>query len=334
MPHRAKLAVALALALLAVTVGACGKQGPELTVYSGRSEELVGPLLNDFADQTGIDIAVRYGDTAALASAIIEEGKASPADVFFAQDAGALGAVSAEGLFSTLPVDVIDQVPGRFRAADRTWVGTSGRSRVLVYNPDAISEDELPASVLDLTDPKWKGKVGWAPTNGSFQAFVTALRVMKGDDTARSWLKGMLDNDVVEFSSNIAIVQAVSDGEIELGLVNHYYVPQMKSENPKLKAALHFFEPGDPGALVNSAGVAMLRRTDQPAEARRLVEFLLSKKAQDYFADETYEYPLVKGVPADASLPALSELRPPSVDLADLSDLRGTLDLLEEVGAL
>lgn len=310
--------------------------GATLTVYSGRGEELVGPLLAQFEEETGIDLQIRYGDTAELAAQILEEGGNTPADVFFAQDAGALGAVQAEGVFATLPEDVLALVPEEFRSPTGAWTGTSGRARVAVYNTDALTEADMPASVLDFTDPEWKGKVGWAPTNGSFQSFVTALRLTRGEDAAREWLEGMKANDAQVYEGNSAVVQAVIDGEIEVGLVNHYYLLGFLADDPDAPAANHFFPGGDPGSLVNVAGTGVLEASDEQEAAVELVRFLLSRDAQAYFSgaqeDDGFEYPLVEGLPGPQGAPALDEIEQPDVDLSDLADLEGTLALLEEVG--
>jgi iron(III) transport system substrate-binding protein len=324
---------AAALALL-VLPGACsdgGDTGP-LTIYSGREEELVGPLIERFEESSGLEVDVRYGETAELANQIIEEGDNSPADVFWAQDAGALGAVAKEALFAKLPKSSLDAVPDAFRSADGHWVGTSGRARVLVYNTEEISGSELPDSVLDLDDASWKGRVGWSPTNGSFQAFVTALRKVEGEDAAKEWLEGMAANDTKSYDGNSAIVQAVASGEIEAGLVNHYYVLEMGSEDEAVKesAANHFFADGDVGSLVNAAGVGILEGAANAEDAQAFVDFLLSRDANEYFDEEVYEYPLAADLPTPEGLPELASLEQPDVDLSDLDDLQGTLDLLRE----
>ncbi|MPZ89128.1 MAG: extracellular solute-binding protein [Nitriliruptorales bacterium] len=308
-------------------------EGP-LTVYSGRSEELVGPLLERFTEDSGIEVDVRYGDTAELAAQILEEGDNTPADVFFGQDAGALGALAGDGALAELPQELLDQVDERFRATDDTWVGASGRARVIVHNTDTIPEDEVPDSVLELTEPEYAGRVGWAPTNGSFQAFVTAMRVELGDDAAREWLEGMIANDTPVFENNTAIVEAVGRGEIDFGLVNHYYLYQFLNEDPAFPVANSLPEGGDLGALVNVAGAGVLATTDQPGAAEEFVAYLLSDDAQTYFVEETSEYPLTGAEEAPEGLPPLEELDTPDVDLADLADLEGTLDLLRETGAL
>jgi iron(III) transport system substrate-binding protein len=324
------------LAALAIAGFACGGNGGDtLTIYSGRSEELVGPLLEQFADETGIDVRVKYGDTGEMAATILEEGGNSPADVFFAQDAGALGALDAEGRLVALPQELLDRVDEAFRSPDGRWVGASGRARVVAYNTDAVSADELPDSILEFTDPEWKGRIGWAPTNGSFQSFVTALRLIEGEDAARAWLEGIKANDPTDYPSNDVALQAVIDGEVDVAFVNHYYLFRMKAEQGEdIPAANHYTSAGDAGSLINVAGVAVLDTAGDGDLAERFVDFLLSNEAQAYFADETYEYPLIDGVQVQASLVPLAELEPPSIDLGGLSDLEGTLDLLRDTGVL
>ena len=327
------------VAALTVVLAACASPGasaaPEgFTVYSGRSEELVGPLLEHFTEATGIEVAVRYGDTAEMANHIQTEGENSPADVFFAQDAGALGAVADEGRLTTLSDDILDRVDERFRSPDGEWVGVSGRARVVVYNTDNVTEDELPDSIFGFTDPEWSGRVGWAPTNGSFQSFVTALRQIEGEDRAREWLEGIQANDPAVFEGNVPALDAVIAGEIDVAFVNHYYLMQRIAEEPDVPAANYFLTDGDPGALVNVAGAGILGTAANDEAARELVAYLLSPEAQEYFATETKEYPLVAGVEADAELPSLESIGTPDIDLSDLSDLEGTLERLQEAGIL
>lgn len=325
-----------------VLVAACGGSDEEsdeldtdsLIIYSGRNEELVGPLIEQFREATDIEVDVRYGDTAELAALILDEGDNSPADVFFAQDAGALGALSAEGALAPLEQATLDSVVERFRSPDGEWVGTSGRARVVAYNTDVLAEDELPAAIADFTDPDWSGRVGWAPTNASFQAFVTALRVLESEDAARAWLEAMLANDVQTYDNNIAIVDAVAAGEIDAGLVNHYYLYPKLAEDPDLPVANKFYSDGDPGALVNVAGAAILGTADHADEAAQFVDYLLTEDGQTYFAEETWEYPLVDGAASPEGLPALDSLTPPELDLSNLDDLEGTLSLLQETGVL
>lgn len=309
-------------------------EAESLVVYSGRAEELVGPVFARFQEESGIMVEVKYGDTAELAAQILEEGDNSPADLYFGQDAGALGALEAADSFVTLPDDLISGVDSKYRSLNSNWVGITGRSRTVVYNPDTLSEDDLPDSILDFADERWRAKVGWAPTNGSFQAFVTALRELEGEDGAREWLTKMKDLETKVYSNNRSQVTAVAAGEIDAGLVNHYYALQEGAANPDLKATNYFFAAGDPGALVNVAGVGILATSQAQQTAGELVAFLLGEEAQADFATDSFEYPLVDGVAIDDKLKPLDELEPPDIDLANLEDLEGTLALLREVGLL
>ncbi len=290
----------------------------QVTIYSGRQENLVGPLIGRFEGATGVDAAVRYAGTPELALQILDEGDNSPADVFLAQDAGFLGLLANEGRFQKLPDELLARVDPRFRSPDGFWVGVSGRARVAVYNTDKLTEADLPASVLDFTDPKWKGQIGWAPENASFQAFVTALRLVKGEEAARAWLEAMQANDPVAFGSNDEIVAAVGRGEIQVGLANHYYVYELKAaEGEDFPVANHFFADGDPGALINVAGVGVLDGAANAEQALRFVDYLLQRDAQTYFAEETFEYPLIEGVPSAGDLKPLAEIESPDLDLSD-----------------
>jgi iron(III) transport system substrate-binding protein len=289
-----------------------------------------------FEQQTGITVNVRYGDTAELAAQILEEGDNSPADVFFAQDAGALGAVSGAGLAATLPGEVVEQVPAGLRADDDTWVGVTGRARVVVYDPRTVPADEVPTSVRDLTEPQWQGRVGIAPANASFQSFVTAMRVLDGDPATRAWLEALVANGVQVFEDNKAILDGVDAGVVSAGLINHYYWYRKVAESgaEAVPSRLQFLPGGDPGALVNVAGASVLGSTDQPEQAEALVRYLLSTDAQAYFAEQTLEYPLVAGVEPAADLPPLDTLQAPEVDLSDLAPLAETTGMLEQVGLL
>ena len=326
---------ALALTLLAIMLAACSgnNDSASLTVYSGRSESLIGPLIDQFEADSGIDVRIRYGDTSELAVAILEEGDRSPADVFFAQDAGALGAMQDEARFAALDDDLLSRVDATFRSASGQWVGVSGRARVVVHST-TLAGDDLPGSIFDLTAPEWEGRVGWAPTNGSFQAFVSAMRQVHGDDVTSDWLRAMLTNGVQEYAKNTPIVQAVGDGEIDVGLVNHYYLWRFLAEDPNFPAANLYTDAGQAGALVNIAGIGLLDSSDEKDAARIFLDYLLSESAQQFFASETNEYPLIDGVEPNPGIPDLATLDPPSLALTSLADLEGTLDLLRETGVL
>lgn len=307
----------------------------ELIVYSGRNENLVAPLLEQFTEKTGIEVTARFGGSAELAAQLLEEGDRTPASVFLSQDAGALGALQGAERLADLDPAQLDKVPAKYRSAEGQWVGVSGRSRVLVYNPDMVAEPDLPASVFDLTQPEYKGKVGYAPTNASFQSFVTAMRVVAGEDETRTFLEGFRANDPQAYDRNSLIVDAVDSGQIPFGLVNHYYLYEKASEAgglDKLTARNYLFPGDDLGSMVNVAGVGVLAGK-QSEQAAAFVDFLLGAEAQTYFAEETKEFPLVAGVAPDVpGLPALESLQGPDIDLSELDSLEQTLALLDEVG--
>ncbi|HVF15250.1 MAG TPA: iron ABC transporter substrate-binding protein [Acidimicrobiales bacterium] len=337
---RRRIAALLAVAVLSTAAG-CGGGGSSsdanaLTLYSGRAEVQIKPVIEEFTKETGIKVNVRYGATPELAAQISEEGANSPADLFFAQDAGGLGAVDARGLFAPVPAELLAEVDPRYRADDGDWIGVTGRVRVIVANSRNVPDAEVPTSVFAVTEPRWKGKVGIAPTNGSFEAFVTAMRVQAGEERTRQFLEGLEANDVKTYNDNALILKAVNDGEIDLGLVNHYYWYQLASEigDDKMVARNHFTLNGDPGALVNVAGVGVLSSTDHREEASQFVSFLLGTTAQTFFAEKNFEFPLSAGVQPLPSLPALSGVQSPNIDLSDLSDLDETLTMLREAGLL
>ena len=332
-----RLTVLSTLVLLFCVVAVPVMADDVLTVYSGRNESLIGPILAQFTEDSGIEVEVLYGGTSAVANQILTEGDNSPADVFIAQDGGALGALAVADMLSDLPEETLDRVvDSAFVSPDGVWTGLSGRARVLVYNPELLDEIglELPESILDLTDEKWRGLVGWAPTNASFVSNITAMRVLLSDCDTEDWLAGMIANDVQAYPKNTPIVQATIDGEVVVGLVNHYYLFRFLAEDPEITATLHFFPGGDVGSLINVAGAAILQSSDQPELALELVNYLLSDSAQEYFAGKTYEYPLVGTVEPSVELPSLAEIEAPDIDLSDLDDLQVSLEMIEESGAL
>lgn len=335
-----RVAALAAAGSLVLGLAACTSDSDEsdaLVLYSGRSESLVAPLIEQISDSTGVDIEVRYASTPEMAAQIAEEGEASPADVFFSQDAGALGALDNAGLLQQLDESVTEVVPAEYRAADGTWVATSLRARVLIYDSATLDEAEVPDTIDAVLAPEWKGRVGYAPTNASFQSFVTALRVDRGDEAAEQWLRDFLANDPQTFENNNALLQAVDAGTVELGLTNHYYWYNSAAEKgaENMRARVKYMAQGDPGALVNVAGVAILASTDRPDDARRVVEALLAEPAQTYFVEETSEYPVVPGIATDAAgLPPLDTLGGPDIDLGQLDGLEQTQAMLARVGMI
>jgi iron(III) transport system substrate-binding protein len=306
-----------------------------ITLYSGRIPAAIGPAVNSYEAQANRDVQVRYAETADLAATLVEEGDASPADVFFAQEPGAIAAVAETGLLAKLPKDILDMVPARYRDPEGRWVGVTGRARVIAYNRNVVEESELPPSPFGLTDPKWKDRVGWSPASSSMQEYVTALRAKYGDDRTKQWLEEMVDNGAVAFPDNVTIRDAIAKGEIDAGLINHYYVAQaIAEEGPDYPVSV-YFPPGGLGSLMLLTSVGVLESSDRKPEAFAFVRSLLSPKSQQFFTSSSKEYPLAKGAKPDPSLDVpIDEIPVSDSSLVDLKELQGTIELMKEAGAL
>ena len=325
---------------ISILLTACGgsladDDNARLVVYSGRSETLVGPLIEQFKAESGIEVEVRYGDTAELAATLLEEGENSPADIFFAQEPGGLGVVADAGLLAELPQTILSLVDERFVDPNRAWVGVSGRARVIAYNTELLSSDDLPNDMWGFTEPKWKGKIGLPPTNASFQTMVTAMRQEWGQQETRRWLEGIMANEPVFYEKNTPTVAAVGAGEVEVGFVNHYYLYRFLAEEGEGFPARNYFLPsGGPGSLVLVSGVGMLDSSQNKEQGLAFIEYLLAEQAQTYFSSETFEYPIASGVQPSVDLVPLDELNAISMDLSALADIQGTILLMQEVGML
>jgi iron(III) transport system substrate-binding protein len=302
----------------------------DFVLYSGRSEDLIAPLLDLFTAETGVAVTARYGASAEMAAAILEEGDNVKADAFLSQDAGALGSLAGRTNVFSLPTELLDRVSPLYRATDASWIGISGRARVLAYNPELVNT--IPTSVYDLADPGWKGRIGIAPTNASFQSFVTGMRVTEGEQATADFLAALKENAVF-YEGNGQVLDAIEAGEVAAGLINHYYwflkAAEVGRENMKSKTA--WFASGDPGNLVNVAGIAVL---SDNSGALTFAQWLLGDTAQQYFLTKTFEYSLTSDVSPDESLPTLSEIGGPEIDLSDLSSLNVTLEMLAKAGLI
>ncbi len=328
-----RLMLRCGLALLAALFGlvSCGGGDGTLTVYSGRSESLVGPLIQQFQEETGLEVAVKYAGTPELAATLLEEGGNSPADVFFAQDPGGLSAV--ESLLIKLPDSIISQVPEWASSPNGRWVGVSGRARTVVYNTDRLTPSDLPDDLAGFTAPEWKGRIGWAPANASFQTMVTAMRAVWGDAATVQWLEGIQANEPKVYPKNTPIVAAVGSGEVDVGFVNHYYLHRfLAEEGESFQARNYHPRAGGPGAIVMVAGAGILDGSENQDAARSFVEFLLSPEGQTYFVGNTYEYPLTAGISAGEGVVPLAEINNPDLSSADLSDLAGSQQLIRQAG--
>lgn len=322
--------------LTLLTLFPLGLAAQSLTVYSGRSKALVEPLIRKFEQEHGVRLNVRYGSSTQLAMALLEEGGRTPADVFWAQDAGALGAVHRGGMFQQLPSSLLDILPDQFHNTEGTWIATSGRARVLAYSDSRVDTAALPESIFDLTDRRWQGRVGWAPGNGSFQSFLTSMRLLEGDEVTLQWLRDMKDNGAESYINNSSLLQAIAAGEIDLALTNHYYLFRFRETNARFPVDQTYFRPGDPGNLVNVAGIGILSNSGNRDEAIAFLRFLLEEENQQWVTREVYEYPVrpqVGYIPGNTSFHDLQELSP-ALDLDDLSDLENTLNLLRRTGLL
>lgn len=336
MRFRSTAVLLVAFALVGASCGSSDSTASDdtgsITVYSGRSEDLIAPIFDAFEAETGIEINVKYDDSANLALLIETEGDASPADVFISQSPGAVGFLDGKELLAELPSEITERVDSAYRSPGSTWVGVTARARTLVFNPDLIAEADLPQSIMELAQPEWAGLVGIAPGNGSFQDFVTAFRFQAGDDVVAGWLGALADAGAPTYAKNSAIVDAVARGEIKIGLVNHYYVLGTLAEDPDAPVANHFFPADDVGSLVIVTGAAILEQSDNAANAQKLLEYFLSDEAQVLFSAGEGEYPLVDGIAIPDGLPPLTGLGY-TVDLAELGGgLEATAAIIRDSG--
>ena len=300
----------------------------ELELYSGRNEFLVGELIS-FLDETYPDFtpSVRYGGGSDLVNTIDTEGDGSPADVFYTVNAGNLGALADAGRTQTLSTEIQETVSEEFRTDQ--WVGTSGRARTVPFNTNAYSESDIPDDIM--TFPEFDGDLGWAPTYGSCQAFVTAMRIFEGEEATREWLEGVVDAGITPYADEFQVAQAIANGELDAGFTNHYYIQRVLDGSPSAPIDTAFTS-GDAGAIFNVAGAAVVDTAPNPELAQNFVRHLLSAEAQEYFAVETFEYPLIPEVEPVGDLPTVDELDVPEFDIAELSNVQATIDLMRDVG--
>jgi iron(III) transport system substrate-binding protein len=301
----------------------------ELTVYSGRNQFLVGGIEEHLrATYNDLDLEMRYAGSTEHVNAILTEGSGTPADVFFSVNSGSLGALVDAGRTRSLSGTVRETVREEFRTGE--WVGTSGRSRTIPYNTDAYDEGDLPTDILAYEE--FDGQLGWAPAYGSCQAFVTAMRLLEGEQRTQQWVEAVVDNGIQAENNEFAVCQAIANGELDAGFTNHYYIQRVLAGDPDAPIATTFTD-GDAGAVFNVAGATVIDEADNPELAENFIRHLLSAEVQEYFAVETFEYPMVSGVDPVGELPTIDELDVPDIDLTELSDLEATVDLMREAGA-
>jgi iron(III) transport system substrate-binding protein len=323
------------LALSAGCGGGSGGSGGELVVYNAQHEDLVSAMLKGFAKETGINVTLRNGADSELGNQIVQEGSASRADVFLTENSPAMTMVSDKGLFAPLEADTMTQVPAAYVSSKKDWIGFAARSTVLAYNTSSVRKDQLPASIMDMADPAWKGQVGIAPSGADFQAIVSAVVAVEGEAKAATWLKGLKDNAKI-YRNNVAILSAVNSGEVRTGIIYHYYWYQDQAEsgaNSK-NVQLEFFGKKDPGAFLSTSGAGVLRSSKHAEDAQKLVRYLTGKAGQQALVDSNaLEYPVGDGIAANKALKPLSELDPPTIDIGVLNGAQ-VVTLMQQAGLL
>jgi iron(III) transport system substrate-binding protein len=321
--------------LLGLLTAGCGSDEPKLVVYNAQHEPLLAELAPAFTEATGIEVELRNGKDLEMSNQLVQEGDASPADVFLTENSPAMSQVEAAGLFEELPADLVAPIPEQFRPRSGLWTGFVARSTVLVYNTDQVQASDLPASILDLADPEWAGRISFSPTGADFQAIVAAVLELEGEDATRAWLEGIKANGTV-YDGNNVVLEAVDSGESEVGIVYHYYWERDRAENGDVSdnSEQYYFGDQDPGAFVSVSGAGILASSDMKSEAEQFVEFLVDEQGQQVLADSyALEYPLNPAVQLEPPVKPFSELQPPRVNVSDL-DAKRVVELMTEIGFL
>ncbi len=310
--------------------------GQSITLYNGQHEQTTAKLVGAFEKRTGVKVNVRSGDEAELGDQIVQEGPNSPADVFYTENTPVLEHLREQGLLTRLYPSTLAGVPARYSSPQGDWVGVSGRVSVLVYNTSQIAGSQLPSSILELAEPKWKGKVGFAPSETDFQPLITSIVKFDGAAAAERWLKGLQTNGKI-YPDNETVVAQVNNGESAVGLINHYYWFRLRDEVGRsgVHSALHYYAPGDPGNLLNVSGAAVLKSSSHQAAAQAFVAFLVSREGQETIAQShSYEYPLRLSVSPAAGLRPFGQLQPAPITLSELGDGSAPLALEQKLGLL
>jgi iron(III) transport system substrate-binding protein len=329
--------IAFAASTPLIAAGTASASPVALTIYSAQHEQTVDLLTKAFTKQTGIEVKVRNGEGPELASELVKEGAASPADVFFTENSPELELLSEKGLLTKVAPATLASVPAADSGPRGDWVGVFARENVLAFNKDLVKEQDLPASLLDLAKPEWKGKVAIAPTDADFLPLIGAVVALKGRAAALDWLKGLRENAAI-FDDDEGVSAAVERGASATGIVNNYYWARLRVETgaDKMKSGIHHFGGGDVGGLVNVSGAAALKASRHQDAAQKFLAFLVSRPAQELVShlDITFEYPLTPGVAANAALKPMSELTPPKITLKEIGDDRDAAQLLREAGLI
>lgn len=322
--------------LTAVVAISCSSSSDNtVTLYTDRGSLEIGSLFEDYATANNISLKVRSGSTGELTALLLEEGNRTPADLIYIESGGALGHLAEAGLLTELPGDLLSKVDTKFRSPDGKWMGVTGRIRTIVYNTARIDPKDLPDSILGFTDPKWKGRIGWAPGHGETQGFITALRSTLGDAETELWLRGIQANQPVVYGNNIAITQGVASGAVNVGFVNHYYVHRFIAERGEAFGARnYYFENGAPGSFVDVSGVGLIATSKHKENALKLLTYLAEDEAQRYYAQRVFDFPVASTQFQPAGVPPLATLQPPDINISTLTDTQGTVQLMRRAGVL
>jgi iron(III) transport system substrate-binding protein len=332
------VSVTLAVAVAALGMTACSNSSDdtnEITVYNAQHESLTKEWVDAFTKQTGIKVTLRQGGDTALGNQLIAEGAASPADLFLTENSPAMALVENAGLFADVDKPTLDQVPAQFRPSTGKWTGIAARSTVFVYNKDKVAAGQLPASLLDLAQPQWKGRWGAGVSGADFQAIVAGLLALKGEDTTRAWLKGMKEN-ATAFQNNVVTMKAVDSGQPDGGVIYHYYWyrDQANTKESSANTALHYFKNQDPGAFLSVSGGGVLKSSKKQESAQKFLAFITAKSGQEILRDGTsMEYPVGSDIAANPALPPLADLQAPAIDPSKL-DAKKVTELMTEAGLL
>ena len=308
-----------------------------LTLYASQHAQTINLLINDFKQRTGITVKVHRGDGPQIANQIATEGASSPADVYLTENSPELVLLSKKHLLAPVDPQTLAQIPARYNSPNGDWVGVLARENVLAYNPAMVKASDLPASLMDLAKPSFKGKIAIAPTDGDFLPLVSAVAASKGKDAAVAWLKGLKTNAQI-FDDDEGVVAAVNRGAVAMGIINNYYWARLQQEvgKSKMRSTIYHFTHGDIGGLINVSGAGVLKSSKHQAEAQKFLAYIVSAPAQSMLAksDVDFEYPLHPGVAANPVLKPFSELQPPAISVSQIGDDSGAAALLREAGLL
>ena len=323
------------LLLAAMSLPALAQDDTGLIVYNAQHEALTQEWVDGFTKETGVKVTIRNGSDTELGNQLLQEGNASPADIFLTENSPAQVLVSNAGLFEKLPQDILDEVPAGFRPSSGDWVGIAARSTVFAYNPTLLKEADLPKSIMDLSKPEWKGKWAAAPAGADYQAIIAAMLTLKGEQATADWLKAEKDN-ATAYRGNTAALQGVNRGEVAGAIIYHYYYfgDKAKTGENSANVQLHFFKGQDPGAFVSTSGGAVLRSSQHKEQALAFLKWIAGKGGQDVLKNGTsFEYAVGVGADSNPALPPLASLEAPTVDPASLNSQKVT-DLMTAAGLI